>query len=831
MNYCFRILLSLAFCAQLFLPLRAAETSSQPVATGGTSKATNTAPLAPGPNDWRIALTTAQMLEQFHYLHLTMDPTLASKFTYEPDLSAKFFDMYINTLDPQHIHFLQLDLDEFSQYRTNLNALTKKNHDTTPAFAVFNRFLQRLTERTTYAKELLKDDSFDFNGTEKVSSNRKQAPFPKDMAEARQLWRERVRYEYLQEKLNKESQREIVGLISTRHDPVSLSLMPQDFRADIVKIITLRYNRTLRMFKEWDSDKVLEVYLSSLAHVYDPHSDYEDREDLETFSINMSLSLFGIGAVLTTTDDGMYCKIKELNPSGPAAKSKKLHPGDRIVAVAQGTNEPVDVVDMPLDKTVELIRGTKGTEVRLTLIPAAAADSSTHVTISLIRDEIKLEEQQAKAKIIELPEKNGETRRIGVIDLPSFYASFRLIGSDHTSEKSATVDVARLLDKLNEEKVSGIILDLRRNGGGSLEEAIDLTGLFIKDGPIVQVRSSDTNEPPRVHEDRDPSIQYDGPLIVLTSHFSASASEILAGALQDYGRALIVGDASTHGKGTVQSMTQLAPIILYQGGFDLRKFDPSAFGALRYTTNKFYRVSGSSTQLKGVIPDIVLPSINDYLEVGEKSLDNPLAWDEIAPADYEKVNRVKRYLPELEKRSDTRVAASKDFDYIRQDIEQVKKVMAEKSVSLNESQRLKEKEEQEARQHARDEELKARKFPAEKIYDLTIKDEDVQMKLETNSQFAASSPASAPDKADNKEAQPKNGAGGSHPVGVSGSVPASPAGGDSDEAAADDKVPQVDTDLNESESILSDYISLMHSELPLTAEQKPSAKTTASDNP
>ena len=807
MNYCLRFLLLAAFCAQLLLPLRAANPPASPAQAGETPKIG--VPLAPGPNDWRVALTTTLMLENYHYLHFKLDASL----------STKFFDMYINTLDPQHIHFLQSDLAEFEQYRTNLHRLTKREHDTTPAFVIFNRFRQRLEERTVYSKELLKDEQFKFEGAEKVSLNRKTAAFPKDMNEARDLWRERLRYEYLLEKLNKESQHEIVSMVSSRHDPISLAMMPDDFRASIVKIISLRYTRILKNINEWDSDKVLEIYLSALAHCYDPHSDYEDREDLENFSIQMGLTLFGIGAVLTTTEDGMYCMIKELNPSGPAFKGKKLKAKDRIVAVAQGTNEPVDVVDMPLDKTVQLIRGPKGTEVRLTVIPAKAAD--TRVTISIIRDEIKLEEQQAKAKIIEIPAANGETRRIGVLDLPSFYAPFHLIGSERaTEEKSATVDVARLLDKLNEEKVSGVILDLRHNGGGSLEEAINLTGLFIKEGPIVQVKSSDTNEPPRVDEDHDPSIQYDGPLIVLTSHGSASASEILAGALQDYGRALIVGDAATHGKGIVQSMTQLAPWIYAQAGLDVKNFKAEAFGALRYTTNKFYRISGGSTQLKGVVPDIALPSISDYLEVGESSLENPMAYDEIQPADYDKLNRVKPYLTELTKRSNERVAASRDFAYVKEDIEVVKKAVAEKSVSLNEQQRLKEKNEQEDRQQVRDRELKARKFPEQKIYDLTIKGEEVQMKPETNSLFAANAKptdAAGPDKPSepDKTTITTNATGE-----VAVTLPDEKDGADADEVSTDDKVPQVDVDLNEAESILSDYISLMRSESPLTAEEK-----------
>jgi carboxyl-terminal processing protease len=829
MSYILRILLVAVICGRLVSPVQAVEPPLKPAASEkllspDTPKATNGAPLAPGPNDWRIAYTTVLMLEKYHYLRMPFDS----------HVSGKFFDLYLNTLDPQHIHFLQSDVAEFAQNRTNLNQLIKRQHDTTLAYTIFNRFLQRLEQRSEFSKELLKGGPLDFTGNEKVSLNRKLSPFPKDLAEAQTLWRERVRYEYLQEKLNKESEREIAAIALTHHDPISVALTGHDFHSSIVKIITLRYNRTLRNFKEWDSEKVLEYYLSALAHVYDPHSDYEDREDLENFSIQMSLSLFGIGAVLTTTEDGMYCQIKELNPSGPAAKSKKFKPNDRIVAVAQGTNEPVDVVDMPLNKTVDLIRGPKGTEVRLTVIPADAIDPSTHVTISLIRDEIKLEEQQAKAKLVEIPGKDGKPRRLGIINLPSFYASFRLIGSKPTTDKSATVDVARLLEKLNEEKVTGIILDLRRNGGGSLEEAINMTGLFIKEGPVVQVKGPEADDI-RVDEDHDPSVQYDGPLIVLTDRFSASASEILAGALQDYGRALVVGDASTHGKGTVQSMTQLAPYIFFNAGLDPANYDPRSFGALRYTTNKFYRVSGSSTQLKGVVPDIILPSIGDYLEVGEVSLENPLAWDEIKPAEYEKLNRVKPYLTELEKRSNSRVAAAKDFDYVREDIELVKKAVAEKIVSLNEQQRLKEKSEQEARAKSRERELKARKLPVEKVYDLTIKGEEVLMKEATNAQFAANTPANGAfphgepahhpvgyttKLPDHKIESATNSPTKSNNVSLVNSDEATLKSADSDDEAPEDKVPQVDADLKESESILFDYISLSQAASPLTVEQK-----------
>ncbi len=354
----------------------------------------------------------------------------------------------------------------------------------------------------------------------------------------------------------KEGRKELAQQVINRRDPFALALTGAEMNADIVKILTLRYARVLRNFRNWEEEdeKILEIYLTSLAHVYDPHSDYFNKADLENFAISMSLSLFGVGAQLSTDDDG-YCKIIALTPNGPAIKSKEIKPNDRIVAVAQGTNEPVDVVNMPLTKVVEKIRGEKGTEVRLTVIPAA--DSSTRKVVKLIRDEIKLEDQEATSKLIELPGPDGQPLRLGVIDLPSFYASFQLMGSKGRGDiKSRTVDVTRLLNKSKKENVSGVILDLRHNGGGALEESVNLTGLFIKDGPVVGVAAADGSHETR--EDTDPSITYDGPLIVLTSKFSASASEIVAGALQDYGRGDVVGGVSTHGKGTVQSMSQLA---------------------------------------------------------------------------------------------------------------------------------------------------------------------------------------------------------------------------------------------------------------------------------
>ena len=635
--------------------------------------------LVNGPNDANIARFTALTLEGQHYLQHPLDD----------EFSSRFLDRYLEVLDNTHIHFLQSDIDDFEKYRKILDDLTEKSGDIKPAQRIFSRFLERVEQRVAHVQELLKTEKFEFTGNDRYNLDRRKSPRPKDLNEAQQLWRQHLRYEILQEKLNKEK------------------------LANIADRIMRRYARLLRTLKDYDNDDILELYLSSLARAYDPHSDYMGKSALESFNIGMKLSLFGIGALLRSEDG--YCKILSLVPEGPADKSKKLKANDRIIAVAQGANEPVDVMDMKLNKVVDMIRGAKGTEVRLTVIPADAADPSVRKTIVLVRDEIKLEDQEAKAKIIDLPPDNGRSMRLGVIDLPSFYADFDLAGraKSEAEKKSTTRDVSTLIRKLKLEKVGGIILDLRRNGGGSLEEAINLTGLFIKKGPVVQVKDPDGKI--IVDEDTDPSVLYDGPLVVLTSRFSASASEILAGALQDYGRALIVGDASTHGKGTVQSLIQLGRYLRLQGG---SAQDP---GALKVTIRKFYRASGSSTQLKGVIPDLILPSPNNHGEVGEASLENALAWDTIPSAKYEKLDRIQPLLPELHKRSAARIEHDKDFDYLQEDIEQMKKILADKTVSLNEGQRLKEKEEAEARSKTRQQELKSRPEIAERVYDITLK--------------------------------------------------------------------------------------------------------------
>jgi carboxyl-terminal processing protease len=794
------LLLWLGICGQLTAPVSTAFADDQQATAQNTPQTNAAANLTPGPNDGAIAVATAHMLKKYHYLHLPFDSAV----------SDKFLTLYLNTFDPQHIHFLQSDMDEFEKYRATLGDLTLKEHDTTPAYIIFGRFVQRLEERTAYAKELLKDGDFSFDGDDQLPVNRKTAPYPKDLAEAKELWKERLRYEYLQEKLTREGRREIASQMANFQNPLALVLANHDTRADINKVLTTRYNRVLRNVHDWEleDEKVLEIYLTALAHVYDPHSDYFNKADLENFSIQMSLSLFGVGAQLTTDDDG-YCKIFTLTPNGPAIKGKELKPNDRIVAVAQGTNEPVDVVGMPLTKVVDKIRGEKGTEVRLTVIPAA--DPSARKVVKLIRDEIKLEDQEATAKIIEMPGAEGQTIRMGVIDLPSFYASFPVVGGRGRGEfKSTTRDVLKLLNKLKEENVGGVILDLRHNGGGALEEAVNLTGLFIKQGPVVQIGGSDGSK--EVREDRDPSIAYDGPLIVLTSKFSASASEIVAGALQDYGRALVVGGKTTHGKGTVQSMNQLAPFMYFNE--DFRTSDPISLGALKYTTNKFYRVTGLTTQWNGVESDIVLPSTYDYMELGEQSLDNAMTSDTVTSAEFDKVNKVQPYLPELRKRSDSRIAADTDFNYIREDIEQEKKLRADKTISLNEEQRLKESEQNEARQLARTEEIKVRKQPDEKVYKITLQDA---------AKPGLPEPLVNTNRATLVAGNPATQAGGTTNLSAA-NVPAIGHAGDSATSAKEsdpaDLSPEERAPLEEAEHILMDYISLWHTD-PTVAAKDP----------
>lgn len=733
------------------------------------SKFTDPKTLAPEESSGEIARLAARMIERSHFLRKEFDDRV----------SERFFERYLESLDPQRMYFTQSDYEEFAVYRHQLDDLTLRRGDTRPAYEVFNRYLQHIDQQYALVQGVLKTEKFSFDSDSRILLNRKDAARPKDLAELQSLWKDRLRFEYLSEKLNRDFStmatnvwtlmtqppeadtgasstnaasaavsgearkatkpilsggKKVADLylfdletrlqahLSTNRAPLVAKMAeagkfkgPADLRNyfeanlqgdrhdEIVKTLTRRYNRVMRNLKQFESKEVLQWYLDSLAHSYDPHTNYFGPREEEAFSMSMTLSFVGIGAVLTSEDG--YATITEIKPGSPAEKSKSLKAGDKIVAVAQDKQSPVDVIDEKLQKVVEQIRGPKGSKVTLTYIPTGA-DLSTRKTVTIVRDTIPLEEQEAKAKLVLLPNGQGKTNRIGVIDLPAFYSG--AIGGNGGT-KSPTADVAKLLRKLMSEGVDGVLLDLRRNGGGSLEECVSLTGLFIRTGPVVQVVNSLGQQ--RILEDDDANVLYDGPLIVLTSRLSASASEILAGALQDYGRAVVVGDSSTHGKGTVQNLQSLEPF--YRGA--------GKPGQVKVTISKFFRPSGSSTQLKGVVPDVVLPSINNYADIGESALSNALPWNTIPPVRFEKADRVTRMLPELQRRSGERVAKDRDYGYIGEDIERYKKQLADRTVSLNEKKRRQEMDADRNRAAIRKSEIKSRNETEPLTYEITLK--------------------------------------------------------------------------------------------------------------
>lgn len=674
----------------------------------------------------RVAAIVGQILEGHHFRRARLD-----------DIAANgFLTNYLNALDYNHMIFLQSDVEAFTtKYGTKLDDSVKSG-SVAPAFQIFQVYIDRLEERNILVQKLLKQE-FDFTEDDSFAVARNKEPWPKDDAESAKLWRQRIKYELLQARLAKEKPEETLGLISRR------------------------YNRLERTMKELEREEILQLYLTSLAHVYDPHSDYMSPSEAANFDIqHISLSLTGIGAQLVWEDG--YTKIKDLIPGGPAALSKQLRPSDKIVAVAQGTAEPVDVVEMPLKKVVEMIRGKKGTDVKLTVVPAKNPDVKKVITLT--RDEIKFKEQFAKARVYDYTDVDGVPQKIGVINLPQFY-------------DNCASHVETLIDRLKKENISALVLDLRRNGGGILDEAVQLTGLFIKKGPVVQVK--EPRKEAHVLNDTESKIAWDGPLVVAVGKLSASASEIVAGALQDYGRAVVVGDQSTHGKGTVQQVLSLETVV------------PKGLvenpGKLKMTVSKFYRVSGSTTQKQGVTPDIILPSIYDYLDFGEASLDNCLPADQTTPANFNPLDQVKPFLGELQTASKVRVSQSKDFAYLLEDIEQVKKRKDEKVISLNEKVRLAEREEDKARAEKRKKERAERSKPTSHIFELDL---DMAMANEPLKPF---DPNAAKEEADLAQAAPVTGEG-------------SEVDAEDAEAEAD---PLVDPHLEEAIEITRHYLTLL----------------------
>jgi carboxyl-terminal processing protease len=535
-------------------------------------------------------------------------------------------------------------------------------------------------DRVAKIKELLKQP-IDFKSNATVELSRQKSSWPKDEAEADQLWRGRISNELLQEHLSEH--------------PIEPA--PQ--------LVARRYDRLARNVHEEDKDEQMKLFLDALAQAYDPHSEYLSKADMKNFSINMGLSLVGIGAMLRSEDG--YAKIESLVPGGPAQADGRLKVGDRITAVAQGPADYVDVREMRLDKVVEMIRGKKGTHVRLLVIPSDATDPSRRKNVELVRDEIKLKDQEARADIIIRKDENGDPIKLGWLTLPSFYADM------DKHQKSTTRDVLALLKRLKKENIAGLVIDLRRNGGGSLEEALSLTGLFLKSGPIVQTK--DYNGSIRVSANPDPGIAYSGPMVVLTSRQSASASEIFAAALQDYGRAVIVGDKNTFGKGTVQTILPIGRFASLLGSHS------DEDGALKLTIQKFYRVAGGSTQLHGVASDIVLPSLSDLPEFGEGALKNALPYDEVAKARYTKwSDSHSLFIDQLRRRSEERIKNDPEFHYVMEDIDRLRHKLDENRISLNEDTRKKETQDDKLRKETRSKERLARNQEEPRIYRVTL---------------------------------------------------------------------------------------------------------------
>jgi carboxyl-terminal processing protease len=620
----------------------------------------------------QICVSVGRLLEEGHYTHQQLNA----------EMSQKFLRNYIELLDFSHLFFTQKDVDALTaKYGTAL-ADDVLLGNLKPAYEIYALYQKRVDERVAKIKELLKQP-MEFKSNETVELRREKAPWPKDEGEADQLWRGRIASELLQEKLSEH--------------PIEPG--PQ--------LVARRYDRIARNVHEEDRDEQVKLYLDALAQSYDPHSEYLSKADFKNFNIQMGLSLVGIGAMLRTEDG--YAKIESLVPGGPAQSDGRLKVGDRITAVGQGSGELVDVRDMRLDKVVEMIRGKKGTKVRLLAIPANASDPSQRKNVELVRDEIKLKDQEARADIIIKKDENGNPVKLGWLTLPSFYADM-----DRHS-KSTTRDVLALLRRLKKENISGLIVDLRRNGGGSLEEAISLTGLFLKSGPVVQTKGSNGNIV--VSSDPDPGIAYNGPLIVLTSRQSASASEIFAAALQDYGRAVIVGDKNTFGKGTVQTILPIGRFTSLLGS----RSDED--GELKLTIQKFYRVAGGSTQLHGVASDIVLPTLTDLPEFGEGALKNCLGYDEVPKARFTKWSNP-LFIDELKRRSGERVQNNPEFHYVMEDMERLRHKLDENRVSLNEDARRKEIQDDKARKDLRSKERLARHEEEPNIYRVTLDNVD-----------------------------------------------------------------------------------------------------------
>ena len=589
----------------------------------------------------------AKLLRQYHYNHQKIDDAL----------SSETLDLYIESLDRSRLYFLASDISEFDKFRYTLDDIVFSG-DLEPVFLIFNTWKTRAEQRIEFATNRL-DKEFDFTINENLTLDRSEADWAITSSELDELWRKKLKNEAL-----------------------SLKLADQEW-SKIKEKLKKRYATRLKRINQYNSEDVFQLFINSLSETFDPHTSYFSPVSSENFNIDMSLSLQGIGAQLTTEDE--YTKVVRIIPGGPADKSKQIWANDKIVGVAQGKDgQMVDVIGWRLDDVVQKIRGKKGSTVRLEIIPAESAAGSPPKELVLVRDKVVIEERAAKSDTVEF-DHEGRNYKLGVITIPSFYIDLDAQRKGDRNYKSTTRDVRRLIKELQGAGVDGIVIDLRNNGGGSLQEAIELTGLFIKEGPVVQQKGRRGSK--RVEYDPDPEIVYDGPFSVIVNRYSASASEIFSAAIQDYGRGIVLG-SQTFGKGTVQNLRPLNPYI---------RFKDEKVGQIKITVEKFYRITGGSTQHRGVIPDINFPSIYNELDyLGEDKQDHALPWDEISPAMFQSDDRVSMHLSALSLNSKKRLAKNTEFQYLVENIDRYKKEQEKNTISLNEATRKTYSEEREA---------------------------------------------------------------------------------------------------------------------------------------
>jgi len=601
-------------------------------------------PLESQPIHGDTAVKLLNELETKHYSSISIDD----------NFSSTVFDSFIDALDGSKLYFLKEDIDKLSTYRYTLDD-SLADGSVEPGFEIYNLYYKRILERMIYAVDRVENHipEMDFTVDESIVIDREDAPYAESLAELDELWRLRIKNSVLSLKLTGDTDEEIKDKLSKR------------------------YRNQLSQISKTNDKDIFQTYMATVATAVDPHTSYFSPRDSENFNMGLSLSLQGIGAQLTTEEE--YTKVAELIKGGPAERGNELKAGDRIISIGQGVDgELQDVVGMRLDDVVAQIRGEKGTVVRLNVIPVDEVGESSATVVSITRDTVKLEDQSAKKEVIELSY-NDEMYKIGIIDLPTFYFDFEAASRGDEDYKSSTRDVRALLDELQEEGVDAVVVDLRNNGGGSLSEANQLVGLFIETGATVQIRYSGLrNGFTRSFGDNDPEVAYSGPLAVLVNRTSASASEIFAGAIQDYQRGIVLG-GQTFGKGTVQEII------------------PMDYGQVKLTRSKFYRISGESTQHRGVIPDIAFPDFYDaYEDIGESSLDGALPWDTVRPVEYRPYHAIQALLPELQQRYEERAESSPDFIYLRDQIERTRVLRQREQLSLNE-QKVKEEREKSRR--------------------------------------------------------------------------------------------------------------------------------------